>query len=153
MVSMMATAKREQGPGYFHVFTVATGDGEFFHDDLDRQLLVDRLGRVSARLGWQVFAYCLMTTHYHAVLQNAEPNLSRGMQWLNAGHVREFNHRWSRSGTLVARRFGYRLIESEEYLRRVCRYVWANPVQAGLCTAGTDWPWNGGAWFPGLSSL
>ena len=39
MVSEVATSKRFQGPGYYHVYTVATGGGEFFRDDLDRQVL------------------------------------------------------------------------------------------------------------------
>ena len=68
----MATPRREQGPGYFHVYTVATGGGELFRDDLDRQVLVQRLGRISVRLGWRVFAYALLTTHYHAVLQSRD---------------------------------------------------------------------------------
>ena len=149
----MATPRREQGPGYFHVYTVATGGGELFRDDLDRQVLVQRLGRISVRLGWRVFAYALLTTHYHAVLQTRDANLSRGMQWLNAGHAQLYNQRWRRSGTLVARRFGYRVIESEEYLAGACRYVWLNPVRAGLCKAAVDWSWNGGEWFSTIECL
>lgn len=153
MVSEMATPMRLQGPGSFHVYTVATGGAPFFGDDLDRQTFVERLGRVAARSGWRVYAYCLMTTHYHAVVETASANLSRGMQTLNARHVQLFNQRWERSGTLVARRFGYRVIESEEYLGGACRYVWLNPVRAGLCLAAADWPWSGGEWFNSIYSL
>lgn len=153
MVSAMATPRREQGPGYFHVFTVATGGGRFFADDLDRQLLVHRLELVSARLGWRVFAYSLLSTHYHVVLETREANLSRGMQRLNAGYVQLFNQRWTRAGTLVARRFGYRVIESEEYLASACRYVWLNPVRAGLCRTAADWTWNGGEWSSTIDCL
>jgi REP-associated tyrosine transposase len=153
MVPVVATPRREQGPGYFHVYTVATGGGEFFSDDLDRHMLVQRLDRISVRLGWRVFAYTLMTTHYHVVVQTREANLSRGMQSLNAGHVQLFNQRWTRSGTLVARRFGYRVIESEEHLAAACRYVWLNPVRAGLCRAAADWPWSGGDWFSTIECL
>jgi REP element-mobilizing transposase RayT len=153
MVSYMATPKRFQGPGYFHVYTVATGGEELFRDDLDRQVLVQRLGRISMRLGWRVFAYTLLTTHYHAVLQTRDASLSRGMQCLNAGYAQLYNQRWTRSGTLVARRFGYRVIESEEYLAAVCRYVWLNPVRARLCLAAADWSWNGGDWFSMIECL
>jgi REP-associated tyrosine transposase len=149
----MATPGREQGPGYFHVFTVATGGGQFFADNLDRQSLVQRLELVSARLEWRVFAYSVLRTHYHVVLETREANLSRGMQQLNARYVQLFNQRWARSGTLVARRFGCRVIESEEYLAAACRYVWLNPVRAGLCLAATDWAWNGGEWFSSLKCL
>jgi REP element-mobilizing transposase RayT len=153
MVSDMATPKRFQGPGYFHVYTLATGDGTLFRDDFDRQLFVQRLRRVSARLGWRIYAYTLLSTHYHAVVETRDANLSRGMQWLNSGFVQLYNDRWHRSGTLVARRFGYRVIESEEYLAAVCRYVWLNPVRARLCLAAADWSWNGGDWFSRIECL
>ena len=123
-VPEMATPRREQGPGYFHVYTVATGGaGALRRRPRPPGCWFERLGRIAAALGWRVFAYTLLTTHYHAVLQTRDANLSRGMQWLNAGHVQLYNQRWTRSGTLVARRFGYRVIEA--------RSTWGRAATSG----------------------
>lgn len=94
-----------------------------------------------------------MTTHYHAVVETSEANLSHGLQRVNSVYVKAFNGRWGRFGTLVAGRFGSRFIESEEYLMEVCRYVLLNPVRARLCDRASEWPWSGGLFVSAMSDL
>jgi putative transposase len=148
----VATPLREQGPGYFHVFTRATGGGALVVDDGDRRHLVHQLATTADRLGWRLLAYCVMTTHYHAVVQTTTPNLSRGMQRINSVYARTFNERHGRFGTLVACRFGYRIIENDDYVAEVCRYVFMNPVRAGVVETAHAWPWNGGVFLPVASA-
>jgi REP element-mobilizing transposase RayT len=140
-------AIRTPAPGCFHVITRATGGGAFFRDDDDLVLFVHLLHSTAGRLGWTGHAYCLMTTHYHLVVETRQPNLSLGMQRINSVYVRSFNSRWGRFGSLVAERFHSRLIEDEAYLSEVCRYVFLNPVKAELCAHAADWPWSGGSMF------
>jgi len=144
---------RVDTPGFHHVYSRGTGGSALFVDDDDRQLLVHLLRATGSRLDWRIHAYCLMTTHYHAVIQTTGPNLSRGMQRVNSIYVQQFNHRWGRFGSLVAGRFGSRVIESEEYLVEVCRYVFLNPVKAELCARASDWPWSGGLLATAMSDL
>jgi len=149
----MPREERHQECGYHHVASRGTGGSPFFFDEDDRQLFLRLVGRTAARLDWRIHAYCLMTTHFHLVVETTEPNLSRGMQYVNSVYVRGFNERWGRFGTLVAGRFRSRVIESEEYLAEACRYVFLNPVKAGLCARASDWPWSGGLLFAAASSL
>lgn len=86
-----------------------------------------------------------MTTHYHAVVETSEANLSHGLQRVNSVYVKAFNGRWGR--------FGSRFIESEEYLMEVCRYVLLNPVRARLCDRASEWPWSGGLFVSAMSDL
>ena len=72
---------------------------------------------------------------------------------LNSIYVKAFNGRWGRFGTLVAGRFGSRVIESEEYLHEVCRYVFLNPVSARLCDRASEWRWSGGLLASAMSDL
>jgi putative transposase len=55
--------------------------------------------------GWQIEAYCLMTTHFHLVLATKVDALSAGMERLNGDYARSFNHRHNRRGHLFAERF------------------------------------------------
>jgi putative transposase len=98
-----------------------------------------------------VWAYCLMTTHYHLVVATPTPDLSRGMHYLNGLYAQRFNGRWDRFGHLFAERFWSRLIESEEYLGAACNYVFENPVRAGLCESASQWRWSGGRAFRDMS--
>lgn len=149
----MATPKRNQAPGAYHVFSRGTAGLTYFIDDDDRRLFLHLLDRTADRLRWTVHAYCLMTTHYHAVIETREADLSRGMQRINSVYVRSYNDRWERFGTLVSGRFGSRTIETEEYFFTACHYVFLNPVRAELCRRASEWPWSGGVLSPAIADL
>ena len=86
-------------------------------------------------------ALCLMTNHYHLVVETPRPQLSAGFHRLNGVYAQRFNNRHERRGHLFGDRFWSSVIDSEEYLAAVCRYVLGNPVRAGLCELSHDWPW------------
>ena len=139
----MARMLRSSLPdGYFHVYARAVADTALFRDDEDRRWFLALLARTSRRHGWDLHALCLMTTHYHAVLEAACAHLSAGMQWLNGVYAQTFNRRYDRRGHLFGARFGSRVVESEDYLAQACEYVLLNPVRAGMCDRAADWPWN-----------
>jgi REP element-mobilizing transposase RayT len=139
----MARVLRSSLPdGYFHVFTRGVADTAIFRDDEDRRSFLALLIRTTRRHGWELHALCLMTTHYHAVLEATRAQLSAGMQWLNGLYAQTFNKRYDRHGHLFGARYGSRVIESEEYLARACEYVLQNPMRAGLCERASHWPWN-----------
>jgi|SRR5919197_1701556 REP element-mobilizing transposase RayT len=129
--------------GYFHAYGRAVYGAVLFDDDADHRLFLKLLLRTAKRCGWELHALCLMTTHYHVVLETPRALLSAGMQRLNGVYAQKFNKRHDRFGHLFAGRFGARAIDSEEYLDRACEYVLLNPVRAGLCDRAADWPWNG----------
>ena len=129
--------------GYFHVYARGVAGTAVFRDDEDRRFFLALLEKVTRRYGWEVHAMCLMTTHYHVVLETTRAQLSAGMQWLNGLYAQTFNRRYGRFGHLFAGRFGSRIIEEEDYLERACEYVLLNPVRAGLCERAADWPWSG----------
>jgi putative transposase len=144
---------RFQFPGCYHVYSRGTGGNAFFRDDDDRAFFRAILERVATRRDWNIDAYCLMTTHYHAVVTTRASNLSRGMQQIHATYVRGFNERWGRFGTLVSSRFGSRLIDDDRRWSAAVEYVFLNPVKAGLCNRPGDWPWSGGTLFAAVAEL
>jgi putative transposase len=139
----MAKLLRSSLPdGFFHVTARGVFGARIFRDDDDRRRFVEFLGRCIETYSWACYAYCLMSTHYHLVLEARRGDLSRGVQYLNGRHAQVFNHRHKRYGALFAERFSCRGIESEDYLYDACAYVILNPVKAGLCERVEDWPWS-----------
>jgi putative transposase len=128
--------------GYFHVFARGVAEAPVFVDDEDRRTFLALLASAANRHRWQFHTLCLMTTHYHFVLESARTSLSAGMQWLNGVYAQRVNKRYGRHGHLFGGRFGSRVIEDEEYLRSACDYVLLNPVRARLCERASDWPWS-----------
>ena len=113
-----------------------------FLGDADRTRFVRLLEQVGARHGWICDAYCLMSTHYHLVVETTRVALSRGLCELNGRYARNFNQHHGRFGHLFADRFSTRVIDSEEYLHEARSYILLNPVKAGLCSRIEEWPWS-----------
>lgn len=102
------------------------------------------LRRVELRYGWFVELHCLLTNHVHLVVQTPHGNISTGMQWLHGRYAEHVNERHRRTGHVFGGRFWSELIEDDQHLERVCAYVLANPVRAGLSRDVEAWPWTGG---------
>ena len=90
-----------------------------------------------------MIAYCHMPTHYHWVLrQDGEQPVSNVPQRVWGSYTRAYNNAYGRSGTLFEARFKAILIDSDSYLRHVCRYVHANPVVAAIAAGPDLWPYS-----------
>lgn len=139
----MANVLRSSLPdGFFHVIARGVFGARIWLDDADRHGFVHLLRLCARKHAWECHAFCLMSTHYHLVLEARCRDLSAGIQHLNGCHARGFNQRHGRYGALFAERFASRVIESEEYLYDACAYVLLNPVKAGLCDRSDEWPWS-----------
>ncbi|HEX8410317.1 MAG TPA: transposase, partial [Thermoanaerobaculia bacterium] len=108
----------------------------------DRWMFLTLVEQAAKRFGWSVTAYVLMTNHFHLVIQTPDPNLSRGMQWLNGTYAAWFNHRHKRTGHLFQGRFHAFLVEKETYFAELLRYVVLNPVRAKMVERPEDYLWS-----------
>jgi REP element-mobilizing transposase RayT len=134
---------RIQYPGaVYHVMNRGNGRQAIFADATDAQRFIELLGEIAAPLDWRCFAYCLMTNHYHLVVQTPHPNLSDGMQAFAARYTQAFNRRHRRDGHLFRGRFKAILVERESYLVPLIRYVVLNPVLADLVQDPAAWRWS-----------
>jgi len=99
-----------------------------------------------------VMAFCLMSNHFHLVLQTRHANLSRLMRHINAGYCQAFNRRHGIVGHVLEGRFKSIIVDSDSYLMELCRYVELNPVRAGMVRAAGDWEWSSYRAHVGLES-
>ena len=139
---MVRPLRIEYEGAVYHVTSRGNAGTEISLDDGDRVRFLEVLGTVVERFGWICHAYCLMTTHYHLLIETPQPNLSRGMQHLNGVYTQWFNRRHSRAGHLVQGRFKSIVVEKESYLLELARYIVLNPVRAKLVRSARDWRWS-----------
>jgi len=125
-----------------HVTTRGNDRKPIFLDDHDRELFLEIVEEVVGRLGWRCVAYCLMTNHYHLLVETPEPNLAGGLRHLNSVYARRFNRRHRRRDHLFGERYSAILVERDAHLLEVARYVVLNPVRAGLCRTAGGWAWS-----------
>lgn len=139
----MARPLRIQFEGaVYHITSRGNARQEIFLDDKDRTAFLEVVADVVDRFGLICHAYCLMSNHYHLLIETPEPNLSRGMQLLNGVYTQRFNHRHKRFGHVLQGRYKAILVERESHLLELARYVVLNPVRARMVRSVKDWPWS-----------
>jgi putative transposase len=126
----------------YHVTARGDGREDIYLSDADRRLFLAVLGRVAERFNWTIHAYCLMSNHYHLLVETPEGNLSKGMRQLNGVYTQDFNRTHHRVGHVFQGRYKAILVEKEAYLLELVRYVVLNPVRAGMVRTPGEWPWS-----------
>ena len=139
----MARPLRLEFPGALYHLT-ARGDCReaIYFKSEDRDKFLEILGVVCKRYHWRCHAYCLMTNHYHLVIETIEPTLSTGMRQLNGLYTRWINREYFRCGHLFQGRYHAVHVEKESYLLELARYVVLNPVRARMVKHPSEYPWS-----------
>ncbi len=127
--------------GVYHVTARGAAGLPIFVADVDRLDFVDLLRSIANAKAWTCHTFCLMTTHYHLVIETQLESLSAGMHQLNWRYARAFNRRHDRRGHLFESRFSAWVVRDDAHFEATCRYVLDNPVRAGLGTPDEPWPW------------
>jgi len=139
----MARPLRIEFPGaLYHVTSRGDRKEDIYDDDKDRYIFLSILEKVIKQYNWQCYAYCMMTNHYHLIIETPDGNLSSGMRQLNGVFTQTTNRRHKRTGHLLQGRYKAILVDKDAYLLELSRYVVLNPVRARMADAVSDWPWS-----------
>jgi REP element-mobilizing transposase RayT len=138
--------------GIYHVTTRSAGPAPVFTDADECRHFCELIRRSAARHGWKVLAFCVMSTHYHLLVEVPDEALKAGMKSLNWRYARWFNSRRGRWGHLFGDRYYCVPVKTEGHLLRALRYIARNPVRAGLCKRAADWRWSSYARLVGLDN-
>jgi len=99
----------------------------------------------------KIIAYCIMPTHIHFVLQQLQDDgISRYMNLLLKSYSKFFNVKYKRRGPLWEGRFKNVLINSDEQLLHLTRYIHLNPTSASIVDNPQDWQFSSYKEYIGL---
>ncbi len=139
----MARPLRIEYPGaLYHITSRGNAKQDIFLDVEDRKMFLRILTKVVREHEWKCYSYCLMSNHYHFLVETPKANLSRGMHMLNCIYAQKHNERHERVGHLLQGRFFSVIVDKEEYLLEVCRYIVLNPVRAGMVEDPAQCRWS-----------
>jgi putative transposase len=126
----MARPLRINYPGaFYHVTCRGNERRNIFADDQDRSAFLDKLRTSVGIYEVKVHAYVLMSNHFHLIVETPKGNLSEFMRHFNISYTAAFNRRHHRVGHLYQGRFKAILIDADNYLLELSRYVHLNPVR------------------------
>ena len=118
----------------YHLMSRGDRREAIYRNDVDRQDFIKTLAETCQKTGWQVHAYCLMSNHFHLVVETPQANLVAGMRWLLSTYTNRLNHRHKVFGHVFSGRYKAIVVDGggDGYLRTACDYVHLNPVRARL---------------------
>jgi len=139
---MSRPLRLEYSGALYHITARGNAQADIFLNDSDRDIFLTILKDEVIQQRWLCYAWCLMDNHYHFLIETPEANLSRGMQRLNGRYTQSFNRKHHRVGHLFQGRYKAILVEKENYLLELCRYIVLNPVRANMVNDVNQWQWS-----------
>jgi REP element-mobilizing transposase RayT len=128
--------------GIYHVIARGNERRGSFADAADRARFLEVLELAGERYRCHILAYCLMSNHYHLLVQTPNANLAQALRQLNGVYAQAFNRRHGRDGHLFQGRYLARLVQADGHLLAVVRYIVRNPLRAGMCERLEEWRWS-----------
>ena len=155
-ISRMCAMPRNPRPNlpdtYYHIIVRGNAQQDVFLTEGDRKRFLALLRKYSGLFQIRILVWCLMTNHIHLLAHTKEANLSVFMQRLLTSYSMGFNLKNKRTGHLFQSRFKSLVVDAEEYLVELSRYIHLNPVRAGLAASPGQWRWSSLHAYAGLST-
>lgn len=144
----MSRPLRIEYPGaFYHIISRGNEKGTIFSDDNDCVRFLEMLDENSVKFHTRIHSYCLMKNHYHLIMETLKGNLCRAMHYLNSVYTSYYNEKHGRVGHLLQGRYKSILVQAEEYLNHLSRYIHLNPVRAKVVEHPVDYPWSSYKYF------
>lgn len=127
---------------YYHLMSRGNDGKDIYLVDDDRHLFLETLSEMSERFEVTIFAYVLMSNHYHLLVQTRRANLKKAMQWMGSTYTRRFNNLHGKTGHLFQGRYKSILVQNDSYIMRLSCYIHRNPLRKGIIKRLIDYPWS-----------
>jgi REP element-mobilizing transposase RayT len=126
---------------FYHVMNRGANRQRTYLIDDDYEIFLEVVKESSKLFGIRILAYCLMPNHYHLLIQTPKANLGRAMRHLNGVYTQRFNRYHKKDGPLFRGRYKAILVQEDEYLTHLIRYIHLNPITANLTQDLSKYPW------------
>ena len=136
-------ARKRSETGLYHVMIRGADRRIIFADDEDHRKFLHQLRDAKEKSSCKLYAYCLMGNHVHLLIKEEEEALESIMKRLGVAYVSYYNWKYQLTGHLFQDRYRSEAIESDACFLDVLRYIWQNPVKAGLCESAVEYKWLG----------
>jgi putative transposase len=136
-------AARYKGARWYFVTFCCAGRGPVFGDAERAPWMVEVLRQEATSHGFAVYAYCVMPDHVHVLVMGMgeASDLLMFLKILKQKTAYQFQKKFQRG--LWQKRFYDHVLRENDSVERVAAYIWMNPVRAGFCKDGREYPYSG----------
>jgi len=128
---------------YYHIYNRGAARASIFYTDENYRFVLRLMAKVIAKSELSMIAYCLLPNHYHwLVRQDGNVSARNLPKRVFGSYSQAFNHTYNRSGTLFEGPYNAIVVESNNYLRNLCRYIHCNAVKHEIAAAPELWPYS-----------
>ena len=133
--------------GYYHIVNRGVEQRTVFEDAQDYEYFEELMCFYAKSFGITIHNYCLMSNHYHILLEIQSENLSKFMRQLNMNYSIYFNKKNKRTGHLWQGRFKSWYVTNEAYLYTLMCYIEQNPLKAHMVQDIKEYPYSSYHYF------
>ena len=134
----------------YHVMSRGNHKNDIFRDPQDYRVYLKILREAKEELDFEICSYCLMTNHVHLVIETNEISISDIMKKVNMHYSIYFNRKYDLVGHLFQGRYKAQIIEKDNYILEVSRYIHLNPIRANMVENPQDYKWSSYSMYIGL---
>ena len=128
---------------FFHIITQGINKSYIFEKPEDIKYYIKIMYSLSKEQKIKIVGYCIMSNHAHMLIQTENlQELSKYMQRLNTKYGKYYNKKYTRVGYVFRDRYKAEGIYNERYLYNCLKYIYDNPVKAGMCEKAEDYPYS-----------
>ena len=139
----MSRPLRIQYPdAWYHVMNRGRRGEDVFTGKKDYNAFINLLKELVEDYNVKIAAYCLLSNHYHLLVQTPTANISRAMRHLNGVYTQRFNKINHCDGQLFRGRFKSILVDADSYLIELLRYIHRNPLESGMVDNINKYTWS-----------
>ncbi len=126
----------------YHVINRGNNRQAVFRKQSDFQAFLDALGELKQRKPFKLYGYCLLGNHFHLLIRPTGASISRILQSLLVSHTLRYHRHYKSGGHVWQGRFKSPVVQNDEHLLTVLRYIEANPLRAKLVRRAGQYPWS-----------
>ena len=129
---------------FYHVMNRGRARQTIFHDADYFHAFLDTLEEAHTRFDAVIHAYCLMSNHYHLLIETPRANLDRIMRHINGVYTQRHNRLKRTDGPLFRGRYKAILVDKDAYLLQLSRYIHRNPIEVKrhIVADLAQYPWS-----------
>ncbi len=140
--NMARVARLVSDSGYYHVMARGNNKEMIFKNPSEKQYYLDELEQAIEEGSLTLLSYCIMDNHIHLLINSDIDSMADAFRRINLKFALRYNKKYKQAGHVFQGRYKSEVINTDQYLLSVIRYIHNNPVKAGIVFKAENYKWS-----------